>query len=42
MDKANCGLDYKSGITIYKFGKDVKVAQHDSAEYKLGNMHEIS
>ena len=25
LDKTNCGLDYKPGITIYKFGKDVQV-----------------
>ncbi len=24
-DKTNCGLDYKPGITVYKFGKDVQV-----------------
>jgi len=25
MDKTNCRLDYKPGITVYKFGKDVQV-----------------
>jgi uncharacterized membrane protein (UPF0182 family) len=25
LDKTNCGLDYKPGITVYKFGKDVQV-----------------
>jgi uncharacterized membrane protein (UPF0182 family) len=25
MDKTSCGLDYKPGITVYKFGKDVQV-----------------
>jgi uncharacterized membrane protein (UPF0182 family) len=25
LDKAGCGLDYKPGITVYKFGKDVQV-----------------
>ncbi|NOT83600.1 MAG: UPF0182 family protein [Methylococcaceae bacterium] len=25
VDKANCGLAYKPGITIYKFGKEVQV-----------------
>jgi hypothetical protein len=25
MDTTNCGLDYKPGITVYKFGKDVQV-----------------
>jgi uncharacterized membrane protein (UPF0182 family) len=25
LDKASCGQDYKPGITVYKFGKDVQV-----------------
>jgi len=25
LDKTNCNLDYKPGITVYKFGKDVQV-----------------
>jgi hypothetical protein len=25
LDKTNCSLDYKPGITVYKFGKDVQV-----------------
>ncbi|MFA5922978.1 MAG: UPF0182 family protein [Methylococcaceae bacterium] len=25
LDKTNCNLDYKPGLTVYKFGKDVQV-----------------
>jgi uncharacterized membrane protein (UPF0182 family) len=25
LDKTNCSLDYKPGITVYKFGKDIQV-----------------
>jgi len=25
LDKTNCNLDYKPGITVYKFAKDVQV-----------------
>jgi hypothetical protein len=25
LDKTNCNLDYKPGITVYKFGKDVQL-----------------
>ncbi|WP_411727615.1 UPF0182 family protein [Methyloglobulus sp.] len=42
MDKAKCGLDYKPGITVYKFGKDVQVNGPAQVEALINQNPEIS
>ena len=42
LDKTNCGLDYKPGITIYKFGKEVQVNGPEQIEALTQQDPEIS
>ena len=42
LDKTNCSLDYKPGITIYKFGKDVQVNGPAQVEALINQSAEIS
>ncbi len=42
MDKANCGTDYKPGITVYKLGKDVQVNGPAQVEALINQDPEIS
>jgi uncharacterized protein len=42
MDEAKCGLDYKPGITVYKFGKDVQVNGPAQVEALINQNPEIS
>jgi uncharacterized membrane protein (UPF0182 family) len=42
LDKTNCGLDYKPGITVYKFGKDVQVNGPAQVEALINQSAEIS
>ncbi len=42
LDKTNCGLDYKPGITVYKFGKDVQVNGPAQVEALINQDPEIS
>jgi uncharacterized protein len=42
MDKTTCGMDYKPGITIYKFGKDVQVNGPAQVEALINQNPEIS
>jgi len=42
LDKTNCGLDYKPGITVYKFGKDVQVNGPAQVEALINQNPEIS
>ncbi len=42
LDKTNCGLDYKPGITVYKFGKDVQVNGPAQVEALINQDPDIS
>ena len=42
LDKTNCGFDYKPGITVYKFGKDVQVNGPAQVEALINQSAEIS
>ncbi|MEY3807234.1 MAG: hypothetical protein RI893_210 [Pseudomonadota bacterium] len=42
LDKTNCGADYKPGITVYKFGKDVQVNGPAQVEALINQNPEIS
>jgi len=42
LDKANCSLDYKPNITIYKFGKDVQVNGPAQVEALINQSPEFS
>jgi uncharacterized protein len=42
MDKDHCGQDYKPGITVYKFGKDVQVNGPAQVEALINQNPEIS
>ena len=42
MDKDQCGQDYKPGITVYKFGKDVQVNGPAQVEALINQNPEIS
>ncbi|MGR8998714.1 MAG: UPF0182 family protein [Gammaproteobacteria bacterium] len=42
LDKTKCGLDYKPGITVYKFGKDVQVNGPAQVEALINQNPEIS
>jgi uncharacterized protein len=42
MDKEKCGQDYKPGITVYKFGKDVQVNGPAQVEALINQNPEIS
>jgi uncharacterized protein len=42
MDKDKCGQDYKPGITVYKFGKDVQVNGPAQVEALINQNPEIS
>jgi len=42
MDKTTCGLDYKPGITVYKFGKDIQVNGPAQVEALIHQNPEIS
>ena len=42
LDKTRCGLDYKPGITIYKFGKEVQVNGPAQIEALTQQVPEIS
>ncbi len=42
LDKTNCGDDYKPGITIYKFGKDVQVNGPAQVEALIQQNPEVS
>jgi hypothetical protein len=42
LDKTNCSLDYKPGITIYKFGKEVQVNGPAQVEALINQDPEIS
>jgi uncharacterized protein len=42
MDKTKCGQDYKPGITVYKFGKDVQVNGPAQVEALINQNPEIS
>jgi uncharacterized membrane protein (UPF0182 family) len=42
LDKTNCSSDYKPGITVYKFGKDVQVNGPAQVEAMINQDPEIS
>jgi uncharacterized membrane protein (UPF0182 family) len=42
LDKTNCSQDYKPGITVYKFGKDVQVNGPAQVEALINQNPEIS
>jgi uncharacterized membrane protein (UPF0182 family) len=42
LDKTKCNLDYKPGITVYKFGKDVQVNGPAQVEALINQNPEIS
>lgn len=42
LDKSNCSEDYKPGITVYKFGKDVQVNGPAQVESLINQNPEIS
>jgi uncharacterized membrane protein (UPF0182 family) len=42
LDKKNCGQDYKPGITVYKFGKNVQVNGPAQVEALINQTPEIS
>jgi len=42
MDKTACGLNYKPGITVYKFGKDIQVNGPAQVEALIHQNPEIS
>lgn len=42
LDKTKCGLNYKPGITVYKFGKDVQVNGPAQVEALINQNPEIS
>ncbi|MDP2903604.1 MAG: UPF0182 family protein, partial [Methylovulum sp.] len=42
LDKTKCGLDYKPGITVYKFGKEVQVNGPAQIEALTQQVPEIS
>ncbi len=42
LDKTNCSEDYKPGITVYKFGKDVQVNGPAQVEALINQNPEIS
>jgi uncharacterized membrane protein (UPF0182 family) len=42
LDKTNCSADYKPGITVYKFGKDVQVNGPAQVEAMINQDPEIS
>ncbi|MGZ5056761.1 MAG: UPF0182 family protein, partial [Methylobacter sp.] len=42
LDTKNCNLDYKPGITVYKFGKDVQVNGPAQVEALINQNPEIS
>ncbi|CAA9892724.1 conserved membrane hypothetical protein [Candidatus Methylobacter favarea] len=42
VDGANCGLDYKPGITVYRFGKEVQVNGPAQVEALINQNPEIS
>jgi uncharacterized membrane protein (UPF0182 family) len=42
LDKTNCSLDYKPGITVYKFGKEVQVNGPAQVEALINQNPEIS
>jgi uncharacterized membrane protein (UPF0182 family) len=42
LDKVNCGLNYKPGITVYRFGKDVQVNGPAQVEAMINQNPEIS
>jgi uncharacterized membrane protein (UPF0182 family) len=42
VDGTNCGLDYRPGITVYRFGKDVQVNGPAQVEALINQSPEIS